>query len=342
MIGSVMERKIKAGAALLCILILLPYIMTIFIRGADETEIADTGAAYIQVAKKTEKGKEEVVTMSWTDYMTGILADEIPENFEPEAMKAQAVLIRTQLYRMAEETEDDVFTLNCLSREEMEKKWGIVDFVETYDKYIRAVTETDDYVLLYEDSYAWTPFHYSSCGRTRSAREVMGTDAYPYIAVRECPADKEADGEISAVTVSFEKVQECCRDFLVAVSDGEQAAEGFSYEDFEICERDESGYVRKLRIGSTYCSGDQFRDAMGLESSAFEFSQPETGEKENNSDSSDMLKITVTGKGHGLGMSLWTADAMAKEGAAWEEILEYFFDGTQISSEISEKDVLNH
>ena len=69
----------------------------------------------------------------------------------------------------------------------------------------------------------------------------------------------------------------------------EKAEQGYSFSDFEILETDSAGYVSSLRIGQTTCTGDQFRDALGLSSSAFSFSEK-----------GDALQITTTGNGHGL------------------------------------------
>ena len=157
----------------------------------------------------------------------------------------------------------------------------------------------------------------------------MGSDDYPYIALRECPLDKKADDEIQSFVFSYEEIQEMCRDFLVAESEQKKAEEGYGFDDFEISSRDSAGYVNEMRIGQTTCTGDQFRDALSLPSSAFSFSE-ENGK----------IKITTTGKGHGLGMSQWTANEMAKEGKNYEEILSFFFEGTELNREIQETEVL--
>ena len=203
-------------------------------------------------------------------------------------------------------------------------------FEQNYKKYTGAVRETDDAVLFYGETYAWTPFHQSSCGMTRSAEEVVGTEEYPYLRAKECPLDKEADDEIQVFTYHYAEIQELCRDFLVAEDEKEQAEAGYAFDDFEIQSRDSAGYVKSLRIGNTVCTGDQFRDALSLPSSAFSFS--ESGEE---------MKITTTGIGHGLGMSQWTANEMAKEGSSWEEILQFFFEGTTVNREIQETELLS-
>lgn len=319
------EQKFKSIAAFLIILILLPYIVSVFVNGADVREDAGEDF-YVKVKVPDAEETDGVTEIRWTDYLAGILAEEISEDCEPETLKAQAVVIRTQIYRTLEDSEDKTLTESYLSRDEMEDKWGAENYGEYYEKYIRAVEETDDTVVMYGDAYAWTPFHQSSNGMTRSAAEVLGSNDYPYIAVRECPLDKEADDEIQTFTFPYTEIQSLCRDFLVAEEDEDKAAQGYTYDDFEVRSCDSAGYVSELRMGNTICTGDQFRDALSLPSSAFSFSEEDD----------DNIKITTTGKGHGLGMSIWTADQMAKEGKTFEEILAFFFEGTELRNDIQE------
>lgn len=319
------EQKFKSIAAFLIILILLPYIVSVFVNGADVREDAGEDF-YVKVKVPDAEEADGVTEIRWTDYLAGILAEEISEECEPETLKAQAVLIRTQIYRTLEDSEDKILVESYLSRDEMEDKWGAKNYGKYYEKYVRAVEETDDTVVMYGDAYAWTPFHQSSNGMTRSAAEVLGSNDYPYIAVRECPLDKEADDEIQTFTFSYTEIQSLCRDFLVAEEDENKAAEGYTYDDFEVRSCDSAGYVSELRMGNTICTGDQFRDALSLPSSAFSFSEEDD----------DNIKITTTGKGHGLGMSIWTADQMAKEGKTFEEILAFFFEGTELRNDIQE------
>ena len=319
------EQKFKSIAAFLIILILLPYIVSVFVNGADVREDAGEDF-YVKVKVPDAEEADGVTEIRWTDYLAGILAEEISEECEPETLKAQAVLIRTQIYRTLEDSEDKTLTESYLSRDEMEDKWGAENYGKYYEKYVRAVEETDDTVVMYGDAYAWTPFHQSSNGMTRSAAEVLGSNDYPYIAVRECPLDKEADDEIQTFAFPYTEIQSLCRDFLVAEEDEDKAAQGYTYDDFEVRSCDSAGYVSELRIGNTICTGDQFRDALSLPSSAFSFSEEDD----------DNIKITTTGKGHGLGMSIWTADQMAKEGKTFEEILAFFFEGTELRNDIQE------
>lgn len=326
------EQKMKSAAAFLVIIILLPYIISVFVNGADATS-GESSVFYVKVKVPDTEEADGIAEIGWTDCLAGILAKEVPEDFGEEAMKAQAVVIRTQIYRELESSGDKILTLERMTLEEMKKQWGQEKALDYYNKYIRAVEQTDDTVLMYGDGYAWTPFHQSSSGMTRSAAEVMGTEEFPYVAVRECPDDKEADNEIQVFTFSYEEIQAACRDFLVAADDGEQAEKGYTFADFEIQEYDSAGYVSRLRIGDTVCTGDQFRDALDLPSSCFSFSELREGK------AGSGIKITTAGNGHGLGMSLWTAEKMDEDGSTYEEILSFFFEGTELRKDIQETEL---
>ena len=322
------QQKARSFAAFLIILILLPYIISVFVNG---TDILAGGSeeVYIKVRTKDPDDGDKTAEIGWTEYLAGILAEEMPEEFEPEALKVQAVIIRTNLYQELAGSEDKVLTEEYMSRSEMEKKWSVADFSVYYEKYIRAVEETDDDVLMYNEGYAWLPYFQSSNGMTRSSSEILGTEEYPYVAARECPLDREADGEMQYITFEYREIQEACRAFLVAADGKDKAEAGYAFEDFEIQSYDTAGYVLKMRIGETVCTGDQFRDALSLPSSCFSLS-----------DGGGKLKITTTGKGHGLGLSQWTANEMAKQGKNYAEILQFFYEGTVLKTDVQETELL--
>ena len=289
------RNKIKLFFAFLIILFLLPYIISVFINGKNAVQGADSDNASV--------------------YLAEMLAGETDGGCEIEALKAQAVVLRTELYRT--EKEKQTLLDKCLTQTQMKKKWG-TKYEENLKKCQQAVQETKGIVLWYYETFAWTPFHQSSNGKTRDVQEVLGNADYPYITAKECPLDKAAEDEIQVHLIEYKEIQKRCREFLVA-EEQKKAENGYGYEDFEIQEWDSSGYVRKMRIGETICTGDQFRDALKLPSSSFSFYEGPHG-----------LKIATVGKGHGFGMSQWTAQEMAKDGKNYEEILQFFYEGTEL------------
>lgn len=309
-------QKLKMAGAFLIILILLPYVVTVSFNGI-ETESEEKVIFTVQV-RSGDSG--EVNDVAWETYLTGVLAKETAGQEEEEFLKAQAVLIRTKLYQELEASEEKVLSETYLTKYNMEEKLGVFEGKGYYEMLENAVKETGNQVLFYGESYAWTPFHYSSNGTTRNAKEVLGSEDYPYIIVKECPLDKSADKEIQTKTFTYEDVQEKCKSFLVAVAE-EKANTIYKYEDFEIVSYDSAGYVSQMRIGETTCTGDQFRDALSLPSSSFTMK-----------DKKGKLQITTVGRGHGLGMSQWTAQKMAQDGSSYEKILQYFFEGTTLAS----------
>lgn len=289
------RNKIKLFFAFLIILFLLPYIISVFINGKNAVQGADSDNASV--------------------YLAEMLAGETDGGCEIEALKAQAVVLRTELYRT--EKEKQTLLDKCLTQTQMKKKWG-TKYEENLEKCQQAAQETKGIVLWYHETFAWAPFHQSSNGKTRDVQEVLGNADYPYITAKECPLDKAAEDEIQVHLIEYKEIQKRCREFLVA-EEQKKAENGYGYGDFEIQEWDSSGYVRKMRIGETICSGDQFRDALKLPSSSFSFYEGPHG-----------LKIATVGKGHGFGMSQWTAQEMAKDGKNYEEILQFFYEGTEL------------
>lgn len=317
-------QRVKLIAALFSIWLLLPYIVTVFINGPQVFGLDKKDrdkAVYVAY----ENGKKER-QVGWEEYFVGILAEEIPPDWKIEALKAQAVVLRTKLYQGFEETKTNRVTMDYLSRRELEKRWGLY-FNSHLEKYQKAMQETEKEILCFQGKTATLPFHRSSNGRTRNASEVWEKERYPYLVSKECPADKQAEKEIHVVCFTYEEMEERLRPELEAVRE-EEAQKMLELADFEIQQVDSAGYVTQIRVKNTVFSGEKFRKLLGLASGAFSFKEWE-----------GQLMFTVTGNGHGLGMSQWTANEMAKKGNSYQEILEYFFPGTDLEQkeEIFEK-----
>lgn len=78
--------------------------------------------------------------------------------------------------------------------------------------------------------------------------------------------------------------------------------------------RDSAGYALQVQIGNTVIPAEKFRSLLNLNSSCMDFSIGEKG-----------VSITTKGIGHGVGLSQYGANEMAKSGSTWEEILNYYF-----------------
>lgn len=270
-------------------IILLPYIVTVFINGPAVLTGAEVGEDYLFVEVD---GKSREIPVE--EYAIGILAREIPVTYEKEALEAQAVMLRTRMYKqITEEGKTSIFTDKYFEEKEMKKQWGRVKY-EEYRAALRDVWQsTEGQVLTYEDVLITTPFHQLSNGRTRSGNEVFGGEGYPYLQIRECPKDVEAMDQTQ--TMLIEK------------------------GDYEVISTDSAGYVLQIREGERTITGEEFRQEKGLASACFALQEYE-----------DKIRVTTQGNGHGIGLSQYMANEMAKEGKTHEEILAYFFADTVI------------
>ena len=131
--------------------VMIPYVTTLAWTGRIRT---DTG---------TEVPAEE--------FLTGVVAAEIPAEYGIETLKAQAVLARTYIYRLVdpglERIREEELDIDCLSMREMEKKWGKEHFKEYYGKIRTAVQETEGLVAEYDGELIEPFYCEASAGKTR-------------------------------------------------------------------------------------------------------------------------------------------------------------------------------
>ncbi len=307
-----MDNKRKKYIAIICIILLLPYVLTVFIGGED-VFVKDEDVVYVNVAIDGE-----ICSVLWNELLMGIVAKEIPTEYSLEAIKAQMVIVRTRLLLQSSGAKDYIYEDSFYDWEDMQWKWGNQDALEVYNLLLEAVSDTEDMVIYYEGKLAITPYHLLNNGMTRNGNEVLLGD-YPYLVSKECPLDVEADKEITMVTISCDELA-----ILLEVELG-LAIENLTYEDIEIISRDEADYVLEISISGNRIDGETFRSVLGLKSSSFSFQEKEDG-----------LQITTQGVGHGLGLSQNTAHFMGLEGKFYEEILQYFYSGTTIMKWLNE------
>lgn len=280
-----MRYKLEKLGCYILIIVLLPYIVTMFLNGPAITTSA-------KVEELTVNVKSESISLK--DYAIGLLAREIPANYEMEAIKAQAIMIRTKIYKeMQENGSDTVFTEEYFTKSEMEDAWGFAKYQTCYKKLEQAWQETKGQVLMYEDELIYTPFFSLSNGSTRDGEEVLGKE-YPYLKIKDCPLDIEETEQLQTMTLEEET-------------------------SIEVKELDTAGYVLKVRIGKEEVNGEEFRKNYNLPSSCFSVHEYE-----------GKIRITTRGVGHGIGLSQNTANKMAEDGDNAKEILSYFYEGCEI------------
>lgn len=264
----------------------------------------------------------EVVQMNVYDYLVGVVAAEMPAGFEQEALKAQAVAARSYLERAlffgskhenADICTDSACCQAYISDEKMRANWG-----ENYEANIRkirdAVAETDGEYLVYDGEPALAAFHSSSAGKTESSASVW--NELPYLVSVDSP---ETAGDVPNFVSSLELSELDFRDTILHLRpDADMTGSADSW--LGAVERNDSGRVQSIVIGGRTISGEDMRTLFSLRSTAFELVHAD-----------GVFRFTVTGYGHGVGMSQYGANVMAQQGADHRQILEHYYSGAVIS-----------
>lgn len=266
--------------------------------------------------------EEEIFELPLEEYLLGVVAAEMPASFEPEALKAQAVAARTYtLYCAAAEKhgEAQVCTdFGCCqawkSEARMRQDWGD-SFDANYQKILSAVYSTAGEHLTYEDKPIFSAFHSSSAGQTEACGAIWSD--VPYLVSVESPESEEnVPGYISSVEISP-------LDFRDTLLHACPQADFSGSENTWIgrVNPEKSGRVDSIELGGVLYSGTRLRELFSLRSTAFTLEY--TGES---------FLFTVSGFGHGVGMSQYGAKLMASEGSDYTAILAHYYPGTTLVS----------
>ena len=270
--------------------------------------------------KITVRHGEEIVEMDLEEYVLGVLAAEMPAEFEAEALKAQAVAARTYtLYCAASGKHDQAQVCTDFAccqawkdEERMRSDWG-AEYDKWRAKLSAAVDATAGQQLVYEGAPVFAAFHSSSAGRTESCGAIWGT--LPYLVSVDSPEDAgTVPNYISQLEISPLDFRDTLLHFHPEAdfSTDEKAWIGETvYED--------SGRVDSVRLGGISFAGTKLREIFALRSTAFTLEY--TGSS---------FLFTVTGYGHGIGMSQYGANVMAAQGSDYRAILAHYYPGTQL------------
>ena len=266
--------------------------------------------------------KGEIREMAMEDYLVGVLAGEMPASFEMEALKAQAVAARTYtLYCAAANKHGEAQICadpsHCQAWQDedtMRRKWG--DGWESCAERLRqAVRATAGQVLRYEGDLIFAAFHASSAGATEDSGQVW--NPRPYLISVSSPEGIDTVPnyvtELHCAALDF-------RDALLSVHP-ECDFSGGPETWIGPLERDGSGRVTAVSLGGVTVRGTELRKLFSLRSTAFSLDYRE-----------GLFCFTVTGSGHGVGMSQYGANVMARDGADYRQILAHYYPGTEITT----------
>lgn len=266
----------------------------------------------------------EIENLPMDEYLYGVVAAEMPANFEIEALKAQAIVARTYtVYKMykgskhenADICDDGACCQAWISKENRLEKWNESDRESNWNKILTAVNDTKGKIVTYNGEPINAFFHSNSGGTTETASNVWGGTDYPYLQSVETSGEEGYTQYASTVTLTKEEVLQKVQ------GEHPEAVIDFNEENaIQILEYTESGRVKTIKFGNVNLSGVEVRTLFGLKSAKFSV---EMGES---------ITFNVVGYGHGVGLSQTGADAMAKTGATAEQIINHYYTDVKIEN----------
>ena len=237
----------------------------------------------------------------------------MPASFNEEALKAQAIASRTYaVYKMQNSNGEydvvtDVSNQGYITIEEMKNKWGN-DFEKYYSKILNIVNSTKGKVMLYNNEIIEAYYFAMSNGYTEDVSLVFSEDRDYLQSVKSIYEDESIKN--FEVTKEFSKEDIC--------SKLELDCNELKFTDIK---RSDTGRVNTLYVNDTLFKGTEFRKKLNLRSTDFDITIKD-----------NIVYITTRGYGHGIGMSQYGANGMAKSGYNYQEILKYYYKNIEIST----------
>jgi stage II sporulation protein D len=314
-------RRTLAG---ILVLMLVVFVLPLLIlrgcsNGRPEKKTNDFENASSINIKVFNTATGELQQMNLEEYVLGVIAGEMPSEFHIEALKAQALAARTYTLMRSrafggegcsKHPEADVCTDPAHCQAYKDSK--IIKY--NYEKYKKAVLDTKGEVIVYNDALIDAVFHSTSGGKTENSEDVWSARV-PYL---RSVISKYEENSPKLVTKKEVKVT----DFIAAVKKLDSSVKLSSKNiknQIKILERSEGGRIKNIQIGGKIFSGSAVRGALSLNSSNFSITY----------NGSNML-FTVIGNGHGIGLSQYGADGMARNGSSYSEIIKHYYQGVEI------------
>ncbi|WP_099159419.1 stage II sporulation protein D [Virgibacillus ndiopensis] len=257
---------------------------------------------------------EQVENVPLETYVSRVVSGEMPVEFELEALKAQALAARTfivnqMLHQGASDKSDVTDTVNDQvynNEVDLRNKWGS-DFNKNMNKIKKAVAATKGQILTYNNSPISPAYFSTSNGYTVNSEDYW-ENKLPYLRSVQSPWDKKSPEFLEQEILSIEQVEKA-----LGVDLPKHITVNLT--------RSDSNRVSKMEVAGKSFTGREVREKLDLRSTDFTMEQK-----------SDHLIFKTKGYGHGIGMSQYGANGMAKEGKSYKDIVKYYYQGVSISN----------
>jgi SpoIID/LytB domain protein len=280
-------------------------------------------------------------------YLYGVVPYEVSNSWPIELQKAQAVAART--YAVSKRKPSSAYDVVDTTTDQVYRGYN-----GNYKNSIKAVDDTFGQVLKYGSSYAGTYYSASNGGMIESTKNLWGSDL-AYSKVKEDPYDlRNESNPYRSWTVTYKKkpvdsgllsrlkFQDALKNKGLKESDIENLEiKEFSFE-YNSSTRADKGKVvlsmnkkqdppedetppeeieppEEILITFNLTKGN-IRSILDLRSLLFKVE-----------DKGDSFVFKGSGWGHGIGMSQYGAQQMAKEGKSYKEILDFYYPGTKLT-----------
>ena len=312
------------GRRLVVLCLVLFYLLVVAGCGAQQKKpVPGQPASPLQTKQQSEPDISvfmhetgEKKTMKFDEYIAGVVAGEMKNDWPVEALAAQAIIARTFTLE-AIETKGGVPARGTQASTDI-KEFQAYNAKEVNDNVKQAVAMTRGQVITYQGKLAKTWFHASAGGKTAAAKEGLNYQEAepPYIESVDSPDDL-APPEVQnwTVKIPMAKVKEAV---------AKQGKNVDKVATFAIAERGGSGRATIFAVNdSTKITAPEFRVAVGSTELKSTLLDSVTIE-------GDTVVFRGKGYGHGVGMSQWGAHKLAKDGKNPEEIISHYYQGITI------------
>lgn len=271
-----------------------------------------------------------VVEMDIEQYVKGVVSSEMPALFEMEALKAQAIAARTfaighinsnggvPCSKAKKNGADICDTTHCqVYKDKLNtiSKWEEENADEYWNRIKEAVESTKGEVIEYNGKVIDMPLYFAvSSGTTENIADVFNVER-PYLVGVKSYGDDLAPKYEESVKMGKDKFVSILKENGININKDKIS------NDIEIVEKNTSGSISKLRLGNEVIDSVDFRRMFSLNSTNVKISV-------NDND----IEFICTGYGHGVGMSQWGANGMAKDNKTAIEIVEHYYTGTKVKT----------
>ena len=260
----------------------------------------------IKVTVYRSNGK--AINLSLEEYLIGVVAAEMPASFNKEALKAQAIAARTYTLKSIKKNKkltDTTSTQVYKDNNELKNMWGS-SFNTYYNKVKSAVDSTKGLYISYNGDYIDAVFFSTSNGYTEDPINVWGY-SIPYLKIKESFFDKNTNAYLRTKELTYEEINKALsfdidKDTPISIT------------------RNKSNRISIIKINNKSYTGVDFRELLGLRSADFDLELKD-----------NKVIITTRGYGHGVGLSQYGSNELAKKGYTYDRIIKYYYTGVSIN-----------